>query len=66
MKTFTIDEKNKFIDRIINPTKIIAVGLNYHDHAQEMKKKPPKEPMIFLKSPSSLTGHIMRFSFQTT
>lgn len=56
MKTFTIDEKNKFIDRIINPTKIIAVGLNYHDHAQEMKKKPPKEPMIFLKSPSSLTG----------
>ena len=56
MKTFTIDEKNKFINRIINPTKIIAVGLNYHDHAQEMKKKPPKEPMIFLKSPSSLTG----------
>ena len=56
MKTFTIDEKNKFINRIIKPTKIIAVGLNYHDHAQEMKKKPPKEPMIFLKSPSSLTG----------
>ena len=56
MKTFTIDEKNKFINRIINPTKIIAVGLNYHEHAQEMKKKPPKEPMIFLKSPSSLTG----------
>jgi len=31
------------------PTKIIAVGLNYRDHAEEMKKQPPEEPMLFLK-----------------
>jgi len=36
------------------PTKIIAIGLNYHDHAEEMKKKPPAEPLMFLKPPSSL------------
>ena len=34
----------------------MAVGLNYYDHAEEMKKKPTAEPMIFLKSPSSLTS----------
>ena len=31
------------------PTKIIAVGLNYRDHAEEMKKQLPQEPMLFLK-----------------
>ena len=56
MKTFTVDKENKFIDQAVCPSKIIAVGLNYHDHAEEMKKKPPEEPMIFLKSPSSLVG----------
>lgn len=56
MKTFTVDKENKFIDQVVCPSKIIAVGLNYHDHAEEMKKKPPQEPMIFLKSPSSLVG----------
>ena len=59
----TYDEYKKSLSKsnhetlpYIMPTKIIAVGLNYHDHAEEMKKKPPKEPMIFLKSPSSLTS----------
>ena len=56
MRTFTVDKENKFIDQAVCPSKIIAVGLNYHDHAEEMKKKPPQEPMIFLKSPSSLVG----------
>ena len=56
MKTFTVDKENKLMDEAVCPTKIIAVGLNYHDHAEEMKKKPPQEPMIFLKSPSSLIG----------
>ena len=36
------------------PTKIVAVGLNYRAHAAEMGKELPAEPLIFLKAPSSL------------
>lgn len=40
-----------------NPTKIIAVGLNYKDHAEEMKKQIPSEPMLFMKPSTSVIGH---------
>lgn len=36
------------------PTKIVAVGLNYRAHAAEMGKELPAEPLLFLKAPSSL------------
>ena len=36
------------------PTKIIAVGINYLDHAREMKREPPKEPLIWFKATTSL------------
>ncbi len=39
------------------PTKIVAVGLNYKDHAGELKMKLPEEPVIFLKPPSSVLAH---------
>ncbi len=38
------------------PSKIVCVGLNYHDHAVEMNLPLPKEPLLFLKPPSSLIG----------
>ena len=38
------------------PTKVICIGLNYHDHAKEMNLPIPKEPIVFLKPPSSVTG----------
>jgi len=31
------------------PSKIVAVGVNYVDHAAEFKKDLPKEPLLFLK-----------------
>lgn len=31
------------------PSKIVAVGVNYVDHAAEFKKELPKEPLLFLK-----------------
>lgn len=40
--------------RSIRPTKIVCVGLNYIEHARELKLKSPKEPVIFLKPASSL------------
>lgn len=38
----------------VSPTKVIAVGLNYADHARETGKPLPKEPLFWLKAPSSL------------
>jgi len=39
------------------PTKIIAVGLNYIDHAKELKMPIPDEPIIFLKPPTAVISH---------
>ncbi|MGE0449523.1 MAG: fumarylacetoacetate hydrolase family protein [Vicinamibacterales bacterium] len=38
----------------VRPTKIVCVGLNYRDHAAEMKKALPAEPMLFLKPPTTV------------
>lgn len=40
------------------PSKIICVGLNYMDHARELDMAIPKKPLIFLKPPSSVIGHL--------
>ena len=39
------------------PTKIVCVGLNYEDHAEEEGMDLPDRPMLFLKPPSALAGH---------
>ena len=38
----------------LTPSKIICAGLNYHDHAKEMKMEIPNHPIIFLKAPTSV------------
>jgi 2-keto-4-pentenoate hydratase/2-oxohepta-3-ene-1,7-dioic acid hydratase in catechol pathway len=38
------------------PSKIIAIGANYRDHAQEMGRPLPEEPLLFLKPPSAIIG----------
>lgn len=38
------------------PTKVVAIGLNYRDHAEEMKVQLPDEPLLFIKPSSSLIG----------
>lgn len=38
----------------VAPSKVIAVGLNYADHAREAGKPLPKEPLFWLKAPTSL------------
>ena len=39
---------------MLHPSKIVCVGRNYVDHAKELGNELPKEPLIFLKPPSSL------------
>jgi 2,4-diketo-3-deoxy-L-fuconate hydrolase len=41
---------------IARPSKIVCIGLNYRDHAAESGMNIPKEPVIFLKSTSSIAG----------
>ena len=38
------------------PSKIVCVGRNYVDHAKELGNEVPKEPLLFLKAPTSLIG----------
>jgi 2-keto-4-pentenoate hydratase/2-oxohepta-3-ene-1,7-dioic acid hydratase in catechol pathway len=38
----------------VAPSKVIAVGLNYADHARETGKPLPKEPLFWFKAPTSL------------
>ena len=40
-----------------SPSKIVAVGLNYRDHVEEMKKSIPEEPLLFMKPSTSVIGH---------
>jgi 2-keto-4-pentenoate hydratase/2-oxohepta-3-ene-1,7-dioic acid hydratase in catechol pathway len=40
----------------VRPSKIVCVGRNYKNHAAELGNEVPKEPLLFLKAPSSLIG----------
>jgi 2-keto-4-pentenoate hydratase/2-oxohepta-3-ene-1,7-dioic acid hydratase in catechol pathway len=39
------------------PSKIVCIGRNYREHAAELGNEVPKEPLLFLKAPSSLIAH---------
>ena len=52
-----IDEKSAVILPPVNPTKIVAVGLNYRDHAEEFGEEIPDEPKIFMKPSTAVIGH---------
>jgi len=38
------------------PSKVVAIGKNYADHAREMGSEPPAEPVLFLKPSTSVIG----------
>lgn len=38
------------------PSKIVCVGTNYRDHAQEMSRPLPAEPLLFLKPSTAVIG----------
>jgi len=46
-----------FAPAVTGPSKIMAIGLNYKDHAEEGKGKVPDAPLVFAKFPNSLLGH---------
>src|ERR1035438_1910495 len=46
----------------VEPSKVVCIGRNYREHALELNHPIPKEPLIFLKPPSSViaTGDEIR------
>jgi 2-keto-4-pentenoate hydratase/2-oxohepta-3-ene-1,7-dioic acid hydratase in catechol pathway len=38
------------------PSKIVAVGINYSEHATEMKHELPEDPVLFIKPPTAIIG----------
>lgn len=46
----------KLLAPIPNPSKIVAIGLNYMDHCREQGVEPPTQPLVFAKFPSSIIG----------
>lgn len=41
----------------VEPSKIVCVGLNYADHAEETDSDIPERPLLFLKAPNTLAAH---------
>jgi 2-keto-4-pentenoate hydratase/2-oxohepta-3-ene-1,7-dioic acid hydratase in catechol pathway len=40
----------------VTPSKVVAIGLNYKDHAAEMNKPLPAEPLMFIKPSTAIVG----------
>ena len=51
-----IEDGQRIGSPIARPSKILCIGLNYAKHAKETGASIPKEPILFMKSTSSLTG----------
>jgi 5-oxopent-3-ene-1,2,5-tricarboxylate decarboxylase / 2-hydroxyhepta-2,4-diene-1,7-dioate isomerase len=45
------------LEPVSQPRTILALGLNYADHAKELAFKAPEEPLVFLKGENALNGH---------
>jgi 2-keto-4-pentenoate hydratase/2-oxohepta-3-ene-1,7-dioic acid hydratase in catechol pathway len=53
--TFPLDDVRLLAP--VLPSKVVAVGRNYADHAREMGGEPSAEPVLFLKPSTAVVGH---------
>jgi 2-keto-4-pentenoate hydratase/2-oxohepta-3-ene-1,7-dioic acid hydratase in catechol pathway len=51
-----VEDSQRIGSPIARPSKILCIGLNYAKHAKETGAAIPTEPILFMKSTSSLTG----------
>ena len=51
-----VDKSQRIGACVSNPAKFIGIGLNYRDHAEEQNLPIPKEPIIFSKFTSCISG----------
>lgn len=53
--TYKLDDVGVYAP-ITNPSKVVAIGLNYLDHARETGMEPPKKPIFFSKYATAIIG----------
>uniref|UniRef100_A0AAV2MNP8 Fumarylacetoacetase-like C-terminal domain-containing protein n=1 Tax=Knipowitschia caucasica TaxID=637954 RepID=A0AAV2MNP8_KNICA len=46
----------RLLSPVTSPEKVVCVGMNYRDHCLEQNAPIPKEPIVFSKFPSAITG----------
>jgi 2,4-diketo-3-deoxy-L-fuconate hydrolase len=51
-----VAESERLGSPVARPSKIICIGLNYADHARESGAEVPKEPVLFFKATTALSG----------
>ncbi|MBT3637973.1 MAG: ureidoglycolate lyase, partial [Opitutae bacterium] len=49
-------EDERYGSPIARPSKIVCIGLNYKDHAEESGMELPDEPVLFFKASSAFCG----------
>jgi 2-keto-4-pentenoate hydratase/2-oxohepta-3-ene-1,7-dioic acid hydratase in catechol pathway len=54
--SFEIGKPERFGPPIAKPEKVICIGLNYRDHANETRSAIPDEPIVFMKAPNCVIG----------
>lgn len=47
----------RWLQPIVDPDKILCIGLNYHEHAKEANLPVPERPSLFVRFASSQVGH---------
>lgn len=55
-----VDPESVNLDAIlppVSPSKVVCIGLNYAQHAKEMNKTVPAQPLMFLKPPTAILAH---------
>lgn len=55
-KCVKVSDNARMASCIDRPSKIVAIGLNYHKHVQESGAAIPSEPVIFMKSSTAMSG----------
>lgn len=51
-----VDASTRLGAPLARPGKIVCVGLNYTEHAEETAQEAPSEPVVFLKAPDTVVG----------
>jgi 2-keto-4-pentenoate hydratase/2-oxohepta-3-ene-1,7-dioic acid hydratase in catechol pathway len=52
----TVAQPGRFGPPIASPGKVVCIGLNYRDHAEETGAEIPAEPIVFMKSAATVIG----------
>ena len=56
LDSYRLHDPVRFLAPITRPSKIVALGRNYAEHARESGNEPPDEPVLFAKAPSAVIG----------